>query len=145
MPARQYKLFFQNYVNAYNQGLKGHLDSAVIRSFFTEHFLAAGPDSVETGSNNTFFAETVKKAYSFYQKIGTQELHMRNLVVTPIDRYHDMVKVYYRADYSPLGTPTKSLDFDVTYFMQTNEGDPKIFGFVAGDEMEAYRDAGLVS
>jgi hypothetical protein len=145
MPARQYKEFFHRYIEAYNQGLKGELDTHLIRSFFTEQFFAAGPDSVETGSNNQFFSETLKKAYSFYQKIGTREMHLRNLMVTPIDRFHDMVKVYYRADYTPEGMPQKSMDFDVTYFIQNSENGPKIFGFVAGDEMQAYRDAGLVS
>ncbi len=145
MPARQYKKFFQNYVEAYNRGLKGDLDTETIQSFFTERFLAAGPDSVETGTNNTTFSATLQKAYSFYQKIGTREMHLRNLVVTPIDRFHDMVKVYYRADYSPEGKPIKSIDFDVTYFIQITDEGPKIFGFVVGDEMQAYRDAGLVS
>ncbi|WP_413576158.1 nuclear transport factor 2 family protein [Bdellovibrio sp. HCB290] len=143
MPARQYKDFFLNYVQAYNQGLQGDLDTDLIRSFFTDHFLAAGPDNVETGSNNQFFSSTIQKAYSFYRKIGARELHIRNFVVTPIDRFHDMVKVYYRAEYSPKGAPIKTIDFDVTYFMQQGHAGPKIFGFVAGDEMQAYRDAGL--
>lgn len=145
MPARQYKEFFQKYVEAYNRGLKGDLDTELVQSFFTDQFLAAGPDSVETGSNNITFSATLRKAYSFYQKIGTREMHVRNLMVTPIDRFHYMVKVYYRADYTPAGQPLKSIDFDVTYFIQNGEGGPKIFGFVAGDEMQAYRDAGLVS
>ncbi|WP_142701772.1 nuclear transport factor 2 family protein [Bdellovibrio sp. ZAP7] len=145
MPARQYKDFFQKYVKAYNRGLKGDLDTELIQSFFTEHFLAAGPDSVETGSNNITFSATLRKAYSFYQKIGTREMHVRNLMVTPIDRFHDMVKVYYRADYTPQGKPIKSIDFDVTYFIQISDQGPKIFGFVVRDEMQAYRDAGLVS
>ncbi|WP_413582833.1 hypothetical protein [Bdellovibrio sp. HCB288] len=143
MPARQYKDFFSKYVRAYNQGLQGQPDTDLIRSFFTDHFLAAGPDDVQTGFNNHFFSATLKKAYSFYQKIGARELNIRNLVVTPIDRNHDMVKVYYRAQYSPDGAPIKSIDFDVTYFMQQGESGPRIFAFVSGDEMQTYRDAGL--
>ncbi|WP_413558959.1 nuclear transport factor 2 family protein [Bdellovibrio sp. HCB209] len=116
-----------------------------MRSFFTDQFLSAGPDSIETGTNDSEFAQTLNDAYSFYRKIGTREMHIRNLMVTPIDRFHDMVKVYYRADYSPEGKPLKSIDFDVTYFMQITDAGPKVFGFVSGDEMQAYRDAGLVS
>ncbi|UYL08560.1 hypothetical protein B9G69_016065 [Bdellovibrio sp. SKB1291214] len=145
MPARQYKEFFHRYTEAYNQGLRGELDTQMIRDFFTDQFFAASPDRVQAGSNGHFFSDTLKKAYSFYQKIGTREMHVRNLMVTPIDRFHDMVKVYYRADYAPEGKPQKSIDFDVTYFIQNGENGPKIFGFVAGDEKQAYRDAGLVS
>lgn len=133
MPARQYKEFFHRYIEAYNQVLKGELDTPLIRGFFTEQFFAAGPDSVEAN-----------KSFSFYQNIGAREMHIRNLMVTPIDRFHDMVKVYYRADLTQAGKQQKSIDFEVTYFIQNGESGPKIFGFVAGDEMEAYRDAGLV-
>jgi hypothetical protein len=36
------------------------------------------------------------------------------------------------------------LDADVVYMLQRREGGPKIFAFVAGDEMGIYRRYGLV-
>ena len=34
--------------------------------------------------------------------------------------------------------------FDVTYMLQRRPDGPRIFGFVAGDEMALYREYGLV-
>ena len=63
--------------------------------------------------------------------------------VTDIDATHHMVKVFYHADYEKDGKPI-GVDFDVTYLLDSGKGEPKIFAFISGDEMEAYRKAGLV-
>ncbi len=52
----------------------------------------------------------------------------------------------------PISAPTTarrmarplSIEFDVVYMLQRREGGPKIFAFVAGDEMALYRQYGLV-
>lgn len=139
-----YQNFFAQYTDAYNKALSGHLHIPRLRSFFTDQFLAAGPDSVNAGKNDFFFSLGLRKAYAFYRKIGTQRLGIRHLEITEIDDFHDMVKVFYQADYlKDDGTPV-ALDFAVTYFLQRHGDDIKIFSFVAGDEMQAYKEAGLV-
>lgn len=140
-----YDLFFEGYVDAYNRALEGHLDTALIRGFFTDRFLAAGPDEVNTGKNNFLFSLALRKAYAFYRKIGTRRMKVLHTVDTPIDEKHDMVKVFYRADYvRPRNNQPLSIDFCIVYFLVKTSLQPKIFAFVSDDEMQAYRDAGLV-
>lgn len=135
--------FFSRYVEAYNRALVGDLDTALIRSFFSKTFLAAGPTSVNTGKNGFLFSLVLKRAYAFYRKIGTKHLAVLRTDTTAIDPNHSMTKVFYRADYEKNGKKT-AIDFDVTYLLEHHGEDLKIFAFVAGDEMKAYKDAGLV-
>jgi hypothetical protein len=53
-----------------------------------------------------------------------------------------MVKVFYRAHEK--GEKTVSIDFNITYFLQSTPSGPKISAFVAGDEMALYRKYGLI-
>jgi hypothetical protein len=64
--------------------------------------------------------------------------------VTPIDAFHDMVRPYFRADYRKKNGDDLSIPFDLAYTLQRREGGPKIFAFIAGDEMALYREHGLV-
>lgn len=90
-----------------------------------------------------FFGLVLKRNFAFYRKIGTRRMSVRNLEVSPIDEKHDMVKVHYRADYLKDGREIR-IDFDVTYLLEKRGAQPQIFAFVSGDEMQAYKDAGLV-
>lgn len=140
-----YNHFFADYLNAFNQALDGKLDTDLIRSFFTDKFLAAGPDEVKIGCNGFFFGFMLKRSYSFYRKIGTRRLHLLKTEAIVIDENHDMVRVGYRSDYvHPQNQQPISIDFSVVYLMQRSGLYPKIFAYVAGDEMQAYRDAGLI-
>ena len=71
-------------------------------------------------------------------------MSVRRVDVTPIDDRHHMAKVHYRADYQKTNGEPVSIDFDVTYILQTRDGRSRIFAFVAGDEMGIYRQHGLV-
>jgi hypothetical protein len=68
----------------------------------------------------------------------------KRVEVTPIDATHSMAKVFYCADYVRRDGSPLRLDFDVTYFLDTSTLKPKIFGFVAGDEMGLYKQHGLL-
>lgn len=131
-------------MDSYNQALTGKIDTELIRSFFADKFLSAGPESVSTGKNSIFFSIILKKGYAFYKKNGARHLRIKKLAVTAIDYVHDMVKVQYSADYVKKTGEPISMDFEVTYFVQHPDELPKIFGFVAGDEMQMYKEAGLV-
>lgn len=140
-----YNHFFTDYLNAFNQALDGDLDTDLIRGFFTDTFLASGADQVKTVKNNLWFGFLLRRSYSFYRKIGTRRLHLLGTNSTAIDSRHDMVRVTYRADYvHPFSRQPISLEFTVVYMIQRSMLYPRIFAFVAGDEMQAYRDAGLI-
>lgn len=131
--------FFREYTDGYNRALAGERDFDRIRAFFTDAFLGAGPETVSVGRNDDTFTEALRAGYDFYRAIGTRKLELLSTATTPIDGAHLMAKVFYRAEYE-----SQSIDFDVTYLLQTSGGRPKIFAFVAGDEMDLYRRLGLV-
>jgi hypothetical protein len=136
--------FFESYANLYNRVLAGEEVFEEITSRFSPQFIAAGPQGVSTGRQGAAFRRTLEKGYRFYREIGTRKMTAKRVEVTPIDAAHLMAKVFYCADYvKPDGSPLR-LDFDVTYFLDTSTLKPKIFGFVAGDEMGLYRQHGLV-
>lgn len=135
--------FFAGYVDAYNRSLGARVDTASIRGHFSESFIGAGPGTVMTGDNDESFAETLEKGYAFYKSIGTRHMAVLGLETTVIDPTHFLVKVSYRARYDK-GGETIEIDFPVSYFLEMREGHPKIFGFVAGDEMALYRQYGLI-
>lgn len=144
-----YDRFFKKYAGAYNDALEGRLDTALIRSFFSDCFLAAGPETIRTGHNNWFFAFVLRRAYSFYRKIGTRHLSISHIEVTGIDQFHDMVKVGYSAAYRKKDGDRLCINFEVTYLLQTRTGprsdlSTKIFAFIGGDEMKAYKEKALI-
>lgn len=139
-----YEQFFANYVQTYNDALRGHMDTDRIRRFFSDKFLAAGPRKVTTASNGMWFKIALKRAYAFYKKIGTKKLHLMNVTVTKIDDHHDMTKVVYQSEYRKPDGKQIFLCFEVTYLFQHYTQNPEIFAFIADDEMEVYRSAGLI-
>jgi hypothetical protein len=136
--------FFESYANLYNRALAGENVFADLASRFSPKFIAAGPDGVVTGKQGAAFRRQLDKAYRFYRQIGTKRMTAKRVEVTKIDEAHSMAKVHYCADYvKPDGSPLK-LEFDVAYFLDMSTVKPKIFGFVAGDEMGLYRQHGLI-
>jgi hypothetical protein len=136
--------FFDSYADLYNRALAGEDVFEEIMDRFSDKFLAAGPDGVSTGKQGSAFHKVLEKGYRFYRQIGTQKMTAKRVEVTPIDAGHSMAKVFYRADYKkPDGSPL-AIDFDITYLLDTSAAKPKIFAFIAGDEMEAYRKHGLL-
>lgn len=136
--------FFESYANLYNRALAGENVFGEIMSRFSTRFIAAGPQGVSTGKQDAAFRRTLAKGYAFYRSIGTKKMTAKRVETTPIDASHSMAKVFYCAEYQkPDGSPLK-LEFDVTYFLDVSTTKPKIFGFVAGDEMGLYKQHGLI-
>jgi hypothetical protein len=135
--------FFRAYADAYNRSLGERVDCDAIMASFADCFVAAGSGGVNCGKNDDSFRATLEQGYAFYKSIGTRCMAVRGVTVTPIDDRHHMAKVSYRADYEKDGKEIK-IDFDVTYLLQTRDGIPRIFAFIAGDEIGAYRKHGLI-
>lgn len=143
MPRPDFEAFFSAYAETYNRSLGDSVDTAAIRAHFSESFIAAGPDTVMTGDNDEGFAETLRNGYAFYKSIGTRHMAVTGIDVTDIDETHFLVKVSYRAHYEKDGEEI-AIPFPVSYLLETRNGQPRIFGFVAGDEMGLYRRYGLL-
>jgi hypothetical protein len=135
--------YFESYSALYNRALTDISAYKDIMTRFSDCFIAAGPDGVKCGENDEAFRKQLEGGAAFHRQIGTKRMTKVRCDVAEIDATHHMVKVSYHADYEKDGRKV-GLDFDVTYMLDSGKGEPRIFAFVAGDEMEAYRKAGLV-
>ncbi len=135
--------YFEDYTALYNQALTDTPDYEAIMARFSDCFIGAGPQGVNCAENDEAFRKTLERGYAFYRQIGTKRMSVVRFDVTGIDATHHMVKVFYHADYEKSGRPI-GVDFDVTYLLDTGKGEPKIFAFISGDEMEAYKKSGLI-
>lgn len=145
MDMPDYTQWFRDYAAAYERSLGERVDSAAIRACFAEGFVGApiqGP--VQAGANDEAFERTLQAAYDFYRAIGTRSMSVERVQVAPVCLNHDRVRVFYRAGYrKPDGSPL-TIRFDVVYLVQRRGEGPKIYAFIAGDEMALYRQHGLV-
>lgn len=99
---------------------------------------------VRAGVNDESFIRTLEKGYAFYRVIGTHRVHSRRVETQEICEGHDRVRVFYEADYKRRDGSSLSITFDVVYLLQRRPEGPKIFAYIAGDEMGLYRQHGLV-
>jgi hypothetical protein len=141
----EYEMFFREYASAYERSLGESVDVAAIRGFFAEAFIAASVGGqVAVGANDETFEETLRRGYVFYKAIGTTTMKVDRVESEVLYENHDRVRVFYLAGYRKRDGTEVSIPFDVMYLLQRRSGGPKIFGFVAGDEMAVYRQHGLV-
>lgn len=145
MQQPDYEAFFRNYIDVFNRSVKGGVDADAIRASYAEYFVSAGAGgTVQGGANDEKYAEILRKGAGLYEAIGLQGMTLLKIETTPIDAGHDMVRPYFRADYRKKNGESVSIEFDLVYMLQRREGGPKIFAFIAGDEMGLYRKYGLV-
>jgi hypothetical protein len=139
-----FESFFEGYVEAYNRSLGDSVDHEAIQTHFSPSFIGAGPGTLMTGDNDEAFARTLQKGFAFYRSIGTKKMNITSVQITDIDESHYLAKVHYSAEYDKDGEPL-TIPFPVSYMLEDTEGQLRIFGFIAGDEMALYRQYGLIS
>lgn len=145
MDLPDYDQFFREYAKAYERSLGESVDVTAIRGFFAEAFISAGTGGqVATGENNDAFEETLRSGYAFYRAIGTMSMKVDRVESAALYENHDRVQVFYTARYRKKDGTEVSIPFDVLYLIQRRRDGPRIFGFIAGDEMAVYRKHGLV-
>lgn len=136
--------FFKDYEKRFAEGLAGKADVAATTAVFADCFIEAGPQGVVCGKNDDTFRASIPKGYDFYKSIGTSRMKVEHLMVTALDDLHYMVKVrwqsYYIKDEREL-----LIEFDVTYFLQQQQEQLKIFAYITGDEQQLLKERGLVS
>lgn len=137
--------FFEAYEQRFNDALKGEIDVNETASVFADCFIEASPLGVQCGKNDQRFREAIHGGYEFYKNIGTQSMQIRGLDITAIDEFHVMAKVYWRARYKKKDGIEISIEFDVTYMVQTIDERINIFAYVTGDEQAALQQHGLLN
>ncbi len=136
--------FFTDYARRFNEGLKGNVDVEATTAAFASCFIEASIHGVICGNNDDRFRDMIPRGTDFYRSIGTVAMDVRSTEITPLDNHHDMVRVFWNSQYVKKdGTPV-TIAFDVVYLLEDTSGQPKIFGYVTGDEQQVLRDYGLI-
>jgi hypothetical protein len=71
-------------------------------------------------------------------------MRIRNVRLSPIDEHHCVAHVAWTATYARRDQADAAIDFDVHYFVQKLDGEPKVFGWVSGDEQALLREHGII-
>jgi hypothetical protein len=136
--------FFERYAAVFKQALGGDIAMDEVASLYASDFIAASPAGVLTGKNGDQLKQVMAQGYARYRAIGTQEMRIRNVGVSPIDEHHCVAHVAWTATYARQDQADVAIDFDVHYLVQKLDGEPKIFGWVSGDEQALLRKHGII-
>jgi len=71
-------------------------------------------------------------------------MRMRDVRLSLMDEHHCVAHVAWTAIYARQDAPDISIDFDVHYLVQKLNGEPKIFGWVSGDEQALLKEYRIV-
>jgi hypothetical protein len=136
--------FFERYESFFNQSLGGDMDLDEVAALYASEFIAASPAGVMAGKNDDQLKQDMAQGYARYRAIGTKEMRMRDVRLSPIDDHHCVAHVAWTATYARKDQPDAAIDFDVHYFVQKLDGEPKVFGWVSGDEQALLRKHGII-
>lgn len=135
---------FERYENISKASLRGDVDMDDVAALYASEFVAATPAGVVTGKNDEHLKQVIAEGYAHYRAIGTKEMHMRGLRISPIDGHHCVAHVAWRATYVRKNQSDVVIDFDVHYLVQQLGAEPKVFGWVSGDEQALLREHGVI-
>ncbi|TPK55157.1 MULTISPECIES: DUF4440 domain-containing protein [unclassified Mesorhizobium] len=124
------KRFFERYQRFFKESLGGSMDMDEAASLYTSEFIAASPAGVVTGKNDDQLKQVMAQGYAHYRAIGTKEMRIRDIRISPIDEHHCVAHVAWTATYARKGQADVEIDFDVHYLVRKLDGEPKIFGWV---------------
>jgi hypothetical protein len=135
---------FERYESFFNQSLGGDMDMDEVAALYASEFIAASPAGVMTGKNDDQLKQVMAQGYARYRAIGTKDMRIRNVRLSPIDDHHCVAHVAWTATYAREDQSDVAVDFDVHYFVQELDGEPKVFGWVSGDEQALLRKHGII-
>jgi hypothetical protein len=136
--------FFERYERVFNRSLSGDTDMDELAALYASEFIAASPAGVTTGKNDDHLKQVMAQGYVRYRAMGTKEMRMRDVRLSPIDDHHCVAHVAWTATYTRADQSDAAIDFDVHYFVQRLGGEPKVFGRVSGDEQALLRKHGII-
>ncbi|MDD1653362.1 MAG: hypothetical protein LUQ64_02330 [Methanomicrobiales archaeon] len=137
--------FFAGYAERLNRALREPADGDVegTAAAFADCFMAANPQGVACGKNDSQFRAMIPQGWEFYRRTGMTSMAITSLQVTPLDEFHAMVKVCWDSRYRRPGGQEEQIVFNVCYLLQILGETPRIFAYVTGDEEKALREKGL--
>ena len=136
--------FFDRYEELFRKSLRGDVDMDQVAALYASEFITASPAGVMTGKNDEQLKRTMSKGYERYRDIGTKDMRIRNIRLSPIDEHHCVGHVAWTATYARNDLLDVTIDFDVHYLIQMLADEPKVFGWVSGDEQALLKEHGVV-
>jgi hypothetical protein len=134
---------FDRYERSFASALRGEVDMDEVASFYATSFVAATPAGVMAGANDDRLRDAMQHGYARYRAIGTKAMRIRAVPVSPIDDLHCIAHVAWTATYARKDADDVSIDFDVHYLVQVRDGEPRIFGWISGDEQAVLEAHGI--
>ena len=138
------KQFFERYERLFNQSLGGDANLDEVAALYASEFIAASPAGVIAGKNDDLLKQVMAQGYARYRAIGTKEMRIRDIRFSHIDDHHCVAHVSWTATYARKDQPDVAIDFDVHYLVQNLNGEPKVFGWVSGDEQTLLKKHGII-
>ncbi|MDR2857378.1 MAG: DUF4440 domain-containing protein [Novosphingobium sp.] len=135
---------FERYERSFNRSLGGETDMDELASFYATEFIAASPAGVMAGRNDESFRQAMTQGYARYREIGTRAMRIREVRITAIDGHHCLAHVAWTATYARQDQADITIDFDVHYLVQQLGDDPKLFGWMSGDENAVLKKHGII-
>jgi len=88
---------FERYERFFNRSLGGDIDMDEGAVLYASEFIAASPAGVMTGKNDDQLKQVMAQGYACYRAIGTKDMRIRHVHVSPIDDHHCVAHVAWRA------------------------------------------------
>ena len=142
--AERIKAFFARYAERFNRSLAGEqVDARDVANSFARHFVEASPFGVSGGKNGIFFRWMIPRGFAHYRKRGTMKMLVSGVTVESLDALHAIAKVHWDSRYRKKDGTDERIEFDVTYLLHFEAGEPKIFAYITGDEERLLRSHGV--
>jgi hypothetical protein len=135
---------FERYERVFEASLRGDVDMDDVAALYAPEFITASPAGVMTGKNDQQLKQVMAQGYARYRAIGTKAMRMRGLRISPMDEHHCVAHVAWTATYARTDQADVTIDFDVHYLIQQLDADPKVFGWISGDEQALLKEHGII-
>ncbi|WP_292640368.1 hypothetical protein [Mesorhizobium sp.] len=89
----QVRKLFERYEQLFRKSLAGDADMDEVASVYASAFIAASPAGVMVGNNDDQFKQAMEQGYAHYRAIGTKEMRIRDVRISPIDEHHCVAHV----------------------------------------------------
>jgi hypothetical protein len=136
--------FFNQYASAMNSALFDEkYDIAAITNSFANYIVGANPMGVRGGVCDDEFAKAIKAGIEFYKNIGIISMNILGKQITVLDDLHAVATIHWTSIYDN-GKVSGEIPFDVVYLVELSTGTIRIFAYITGDEMHAFRVHNLI-
>ena len=88
---------FDRYQRFFLRSLHGDADMDEAAALYTPEFIAASPAGVRTGRNDDTFRQAMAEGYAWYRRIGTKDMRIRRIRLSPLDDHHCVAHVGWTA------------------------------------------------